>query len=125
MSTATIATEPSVDSPLDTSIPAGELTVPRRVKPRKRLVRRVEKDLSQCIRVSVQAFFLVLNLWIGVQFYMWVRWAETGGQVAPVSRPPGVEGWLPIEGMMQFKYVFTTWRRACIPQPFSCSSRLH
>jgi polyferredoxin len=33
-----------------------------------------------------------------------VRWAETGGRALEVSRPAGVEGWLPIEGLMQLKY---------------------
>ncbi len=72
---------------------------------RKKLVRRETKDFSQRIRLAVQTVFLVLNIWLGLQFYLWVRWAETGGRTAAVSRPAGVEGWLPIEGMMQFKYV--------------------
>jgi polyferredoxin len=51
---------------------------------------------------------VVLNLWIGVQFYLWVRWAESGGRALEVSRPAGVEGWLPIEGLMQSKYFLFT-----------------
>jgi len=47
---------------------------------------------------------LAVNLWVGVQFYLWVRWAEAGGQQPEVSRPAGVEGWLPIEGLMQLKF---------------------
>lgn len=110
MPTVTIATEGYVDSRADTSAASPRVsTTAKGVNRRKKLVRRVEKDFSQRIRLSVQALFLGLNLWIGVQFYLWVRWVETGGQTAPVSRPAGVEGWLPIEGMMQFKYVFTTW----------------
>ncbi len=77
---------------------------------RKKLVRREGKDFSQRIRLAVQSVLLALNAWIGLQFYLWVRWAETGGQSIPVSRPPGVEGWLPIEGMMQFKYVLASGR---------------
>ena len=75
------------------------------LKPRKRLARREAEDSSQKLRLATQAAFLALNAWIGLQFYLWVRWAETGGQTMPVSRPAGVEGWLPIEGLMQFKYV--------------------
>ena len=60
---------------------------------------------SQQLRFAVQAVFFTLNIWIGFQFYLWVRWAETGGQTPALSRPAGVEGWLPIEGLMQFKYV--------------------
>ncbi len=77
---------------------------------RKKLVRRTDKDRSQQVRRGVQVFFLLLNVWIGVQFYYWVRWAESGGQAVAVTRPAGVEGWLPIEGLMQFKYVLLTGR---------------
>lgn len=69
----------------------------------KKLVRQETKDSSQKLRLATQAVFLVLNVWIGLQFYLWVRWAETGGRSVWVSRPAGVEGWLPIEGMMQIK----------------------
>ena len=80
----------------------------RNSKARKRLVRRADVDSSQQMRLAVQAIFLVLNIWIGLQFYLFVRWAETGGTTPPVSRPAGVEGWLPIEGLMQFKYTILT-----------------
>lgn len=43
-----------------------------------------------------------------MQFYHWVRWAETSGATREVARPAGVEGWLPIAGLMQFKYVLLT-----------------
>jgi polyferredoxin len=75
---------------------------------RKKLVRREAEDSSQRLRLVVQAVFLALNVWVGLEFYFWVRWAETGGRTMFVSRPAGVEGWLPIEGMMQFKYVLAT-----------------
>jgi polyferredoxin len=75
---------------------------------RKKLVRRVDRDYSQPLRLSVQLFLAALNLWIGIQFYLWVRWAESGGRSLEVSRPGGVEGWLPIEGLMQLKYFMLT-----------------
>jgi polyferredoxin len=56
----------------------------------------------------VQLVFLALNAWIGVQFYLWVRHFETGGETMAVSRPPGVEGWLPIAAMMNLKYFVLT-----------------
>jgi len=71
---------------------------------RKKLVRRDDSDYSQRLRVAMQLFFATLNLWIGAQFYLWVRWAESGGRAFEVARPAGVEGWLPIEGLMQLKY---------------------
>ena len=60
------------------------------------------------VRRGVQAVFLLLNLWLGVQFYFWVRHFETGGQSVYVSRPPGVEGWLPIAALMNVKYAVAT-----------------
>ena len=42
--------------------------------------------------LRVQIVFAALNVWIGVQFYLWVRWAESGGRAFEVSRPAGVEG---------------------------------
>jgi len=77
-------------------------------RPRKKLVRRTDRDYSQPLRLAVQLAFLGLNVWIGVQFYQWVRWAETAGQTRAVERPAGVEGWLPIAGLMQLKYVALT-----------------
>lgn len=75
---------------------------------RKKLVRRDDREYSQALRLGVQLFMVALNLWIGIQFYLWVRWAESGGRALEVSRPAGVEGWLPIEGLMQLKYFLLT-----------------
>lgn len=77
-------------------------------KPNKPLVRRLLPDRSQKVRRIVQAVFVVLNGWIGLQFYLWVRWLEHGGQGAGVARPSGVEGWLPIAGLMNTKYLLLT-----------------
>jgi polyferredoxin len=74
----------------------------------KKLIRRVDREYSQSLRLGVQLFLMALNVWIGVQFYLWVRWAESGGRALEVSRPAGVEGWLPIEGLMQLKYFLLT-----------------
>ena len=76
--------------------------------PRKKLVRRTGRDYSQQIRLGFQLAFVALNVWIAVQFYQWVRWAETAGATRAVARPSGIEGWLPIAGLMQFKYVLLT-----------------
>ena len=72
---------------------------------RKKLVRRADREYSQQLRLGFQLTFLALNAWIGGQFYQWVRWAESAGASPEVARPAGVEGWLPIAGLMQFKYV--------------------
>jgi len=75
---------------------------------RKKLVRREHRDYSQLLRAGFQVAFLLLNVWVGVQFYLWVRWAESGGHTLAVQRPAGVEGWLPIEGLMQLRYFLGT-----------------
>ncbi len=73
-------------------------------KLKKRLIKRTESDRSQLYRRSFQGAFLVLNLWLGVKFYSWVRQFEVGVIDANLHRPPGVEGWLPIAGLMNLKY---------------------
>jgi polyferredoxin len=76
--------------------------------PRKRLTKRAPRDRSQALRHGVQLAFLALNVWIGVQFYLFVRYYETGGLSVWASRPPGVEGWLPIASLMNLKVLLAT-----------------
>ncbi len=75
----------------------------------KKLFRRrlTAEDRSQALRRAVQLAFVALNVWVGVQFYQWVRQFEVAGSAA-TTRPPGVEGWLPIAGMMNTKYFLLT-----------------
>lgn len=75
---------------------------------RKKIIRRAAPNRSQSIRRAVQTAFIVLNAWIGLQFYLWVRGFETAKPLLRVSRPPGVEGWLPIAGLMNLKYFLVT-----------------
>jgi polyferredoxin len=77
---------------------------------KKKLVRRSAPDASQRIRRVTQAAFVALNAWIALQFFLWVRWFEIGGRGLRVSRPGGVEGWLPIAGLMNLKYLLVTGR---------------
>jgi polyferredoxin len=76
----------------------------RHSNPKKKLVRRIGRDYSQVVRRSFQAAFLLLNIYLGVVFYVWVRHFETNAHATPLARPAGVEGWLPIAGMMNLKY---------------------
>jgi polyferredoxin len=77
-------------------------------KSRKKLVRRTDRDYSQALRRAYQFFFLLLNVWLGGTFYLWVRHFEMGSSGAAPARPAGVEGWLPIAGMMNAKYWLLT-----------------
>src|ERR1039457_4615708 len=73
-------------------------------KLKKTLVRRVLPDCSQQVRRVVQFAFLLLNAVIGVQFILWVRYFESGGTTHYFGRPAGVDGWLPIAGLMNLRY---------------------
>ncbi len=77
-------------------------------KEKKRLIHRMTLDNSQRLRHGVQLAFVLLNAWLGIQFYLWVRFFERGGVGLDVPRPAGAEGWLPIAGLMNFKYFLLT-----------------
>jgi len=77
---------------------------------RRKLIRRALPDHSQAQRRSFQFVFLLLNVWIGGAFYSWVRHIETDAHNRSMIRPAGVEGWLPIAGLMNLKYWLTTGR---------------
>ena len=83
---------------------------PRAARPVKKVKVRRRGDRSQQVRRAVQVAFLLLNIWIGVEFYQFVRFYETGGAATWVQRPPGVEGWLPIASLMNLKYLVLTGR---------------
>ena len=81
---------------------------PLQFRSKKPLIRRLAADTSQRTRHIVQGFFLLINGWIGIQFYLWMRYYERGGAGLSVPRPAGVEGWLPIAGLMNTKYLLVT-----------------
>ncbi len=53
-------------------------------------------------RIS-QILFTVLVLWIGIEFIIFVHQLETG-QPVTITRPPGVEAFLPIASLMSLRY---------------------
>ncbi len=88
------------DTRVDGTLPAS--------RPSKKLLRRAGADYSQKLRRTIQFTFLLLNIWIGIQFYLFVRFYESSGQTVRASRPAGVEGWLPIASLMNLKVVLLT-----------------
>ncbi|MFA6469185.1 MAG: 4Fe-4S binding protein [Bacteroidota bacterium] len=60
---------------------------------------RLQYD-SQYFRSAVQLAFVLLCVWIGVEFYLFMQWGTTGSAVPYYERPPGVEGFLPISALM-------------------------
>jgi polyferredoxin len=76
--------------------------------PKKPHVRRTAPDRWQRTRLIVQGLFVLLNVFLCVQFYFFVRYFETGATGPHVSRPAGVDGWLPIAGLMNTRYWIAT-----------------
>jgi polyferredoxin len=62
----------------------------------------------QSLRFYAQLFSLAINVWIGAQFYLWVKYIESQGTGWFTTRPPGVEGWLPIGSLVSLRYWWET-----------------
>ncbi len=60
------------------------------------------------LRKIIQYGFFLTVIWIGVQFYLWYKFYQTGGKLFSVSRPAGVEGFLPISALINLKYWILT-----------------
>jgi len=60
------------------------------------------------LRKIIQYGFFLTVLWIGIEFYLWYRHFITGGRSMEVSRPPGVEGFLPLSALINIKYWITS-----------------
>lgn len=73
----------------------------------KRFLWRVKED-SQFLRQAVQLSFVLLCVWIGIEFYLFAQWGFSGGRASFHPRPPGVEGFLPISAMVSFIYWLQT-----------------
>ncbi|WP_243371654.1 4Fe-4S binding protein [Geotalea sp. SG265] len=56
------------------------------------------------LRSIVQWAFFIWTVGIGIRFAMFITSAERGTSVPLVSRPPGVEGFLPIGALTSLKY---------------------
>ncbi len=73
----------------------------------KRFIWRLRLD-TQFQRSVVQAAFVLLCIWIGLEFHLFMRWGMSGGTQPFVERPPGVEGFLPISALMSLKHALLT-----------------
>ena len=77
------------------------------INKKRKIVRNSEKGI-QNIRLLVQSLFALLIIWIGIEFYGFIQYLESGGIAAYVNRPPGVDGFLPISSFMSFYLFFGT-----------------
>jgi polyferredoxin len=57
----------------------------------------------QPLRISVAWGFLFFQFYLGVQFYLFVLHLRSGGALPFVSRPDGIEGFLPISALVSLK----------------------
>jgi len=68
---------------------------------KRKIIRNNEKPVQK-YRFYVQSAFSLLCIWIGIEFYLFVRFLESNGTSPFYNRPPGVEGFLPISSLMSF-----------------------
>lgn len=69
----------------------------------RRLMLRLRHD-PHFLRSTLQLLFVLLCIWIGVEFHLFVTWGLSGGVEEFVARPPGVEGFLPISALISLKH---------------------
>lgn len=77
------------------------------MKEKKKFTRNPGKPVQK-YRFWVQAGFALLCIWIGIEFHFFVESIEAGNAEEISSRPPGVEGFLPISALMSLYYFFLT-----------------
>lgn len=78
------------------------------MKTDKKIINRNKEKPVQKYRFLIQSGFVLLNIWIGFEFYYFVTYLESGGGTSFFERPPGVEGYLPISSLMSLYYFFLT-----------------
>ena len=76
---------------------------------KKKIIRNSDKPIQKS-RFIIQSLFAALCVWIGVEFYLFIKFLETGGAATYFTRPPGVDGFLPISSLMSFYYFITSWQ---------------
>ncbi len=77
------------------------------VSPRQTAVGRPLGTIGK-YRLAVQIAFVLICIWIGVEFHYFVTYLETGGAAGSSYRPPGVESFLPISSLMSLYYFLLT-----------------
>lgn len=76
-------------------------------KQKIQIIKNDEKPIQK-IRFIVQVLSVLLSIWIGIEFILFVEFLESGGKTIYVERPPGVEGYLPISSLMSLRYFLAT-----------------
>jgi polyferredoxin len=76
-------------------------------KQKNKIIKNDEKSIQKT-RFVVQILSVLLSIWIGIEFILFVEFLESGGKTIYVERPPGVEGYLPISSLMSLRYFLAT-----------------
>lgn len=71
------------------------------------MIKDMKRQQIRKIRYGVQIWFLLFSFWIGLRFYAFSAHFELPGRPF-VQRPPSVEAFLPIAGMIGFKHFLLT-----------------
>ncbi|MCF8432071.1 MAG: 4Fe-4S binding protein, partial [Melioribacteraceae bacterium] len=74
--------------------------------PRK-YIKNTEKSI-QLYRSITQILFILICIWIGIEFYLFTKFIESPGSAVFVERPPGAEAFLPISALMSVYYFIQT-----------------
>jgi len=65
------------------------------------------KSAMPKVREGLQILFLIITLFLGIRFYLFVAQLSSGA-VVTLERPPGVEVFLPLSALMSLKYFLFT-----------------
>lgn len=77
------------------------------MKAKQKIIRNEERPVQK-YRFLIQSLFAALCLWIGIEFYIFIGFLQSGGVTTFYNRPPGVDGFLPISSLMSFYYFIST-----------------
>jgi len=72
-----------------------------------KFAKNIEKPVQKYRQIS-QVIFVLICIWIGVEFYLFAEFLETNGTTTFVERPPGAEAFLPISALMSLYYFVQT-----------------
>jgi polyferredoxin len=72
-----------------------------------KFIRNKEKPVQK-YRSIIQLFFVLLCIWIGIEFYLFIGYLESNGASTFYERPPGAEAFLPISSLMSIWYFIQT-----------------
>jgi polyferredoxin len=72
-----------------------------------KIIKNKEKPVQK-YRFIIQILFALICIWIGVEFFLFTTFLESGGTTTFFERPPGAEAFLPVSAMMSVYYFILT-----------------